>query len=458
MEARRLLSVYTVTNTSGDSTAPGSLPWAALQADYTTPGLDYIVFKIPGAGPFTIDVNAPLFFNDQVVVDATTQSGYNGAPRITVRGNANVSSVFTMTPGSTGSVIQGFAVSNFTANAITVLPGSDAVYIQNNWLGFYKDASNQVHLNSALFPNTAAVGLQSNYTVIRGNTISGTYNGVILLNGNEAADGAGAVYKGNAIQYNYIGTDPTGVTSSGYGNTHSGVFLGAGAQSTYVRPGNLISGNALIGVEMLTKTSMSNVVFGNLIGTNAAGTSAIPNGVGLLIAQGAQGNVVGGPWGGNVISGNPRAGVALGNPDYPNATGNYVHGNIIGLNAAQSAVIPGQDVGISMQAGVSYTSVQYNAIAGSTTNGIVLANSTSNYIANNFIGESGYGTAFPNGAFGVAFLAGANYNWLSGNAYGPNTYGRAYVDKSAVGNYVPDLIVAAAATTRTAKQSSVVKS
>ena len=36
-------------------------------------------------------------------------------------------------------------------------------------------------------------------------------------------------------------------------------------------------------------------------------------------------------------------------------------------------------------------------VAGSTTNGIVLANSTSNYMANNFIGLSGYGTAFPNG-------------------------------------------------------------
>ena len=146
-----------------------------------------------------------------------------------------------------------------------------------------------------------------------------------------------------------------------------------------------------------------------------------------------------------MISGNPLSGVALGNPDYPGASGNYVQSNIIGLNAAQTAIIPGQDTGVSMQAGVTWTSVQYNAIAGNTNNGIVVANSTSNYMANNFIGESGYGTAFPNGAFGVAFLAGANYNWLVGNAYGPNTYGRAYVDPGAVGNYVPDLVAAAAA-------------
>ena len=298
MEARRLLSVYTVTNTSGDATVPGSLPWAVIQSDYTTPGLDYIVFDLQGPGPFVIDVNATQFLNEQVVVDATTQPGYNGTPLITVRGDANVPSVFLLTSKSSGSTIQGLAISNYTANAITVFPGSDGDYIQHNWLGFYKDASNQVHLNSALYSNTAGVGLQSNNTSIRWNTISGTYNGVILLNGNQSADGAGEVYRGNAVQYNFIGTDPTGATSTNYGNQHSGVFFGAGAKGNYIGPGNVISGNAIIGVEMLTQTSQSNVVFGNLIGTNAAGTSAIPNGVGVLLAQGAQGNVIGGPWGG----------------------------------------------------------------------------------------------------------------------------------------------------------------
>lgn len=457
MEARRLLSVYTVTNTSGDASTAGSLPWAAIQADYTTPGLDYIVFNIPGNGPFVIDVGASLFFNDRVVVDATSQPGYNGSPLITVRGNANVPSVFTLTPGSSGSLIQGFAVSNYFANAITILPGSDGDYIQYNWLGFYKDASNNVHLNSALHDNTAAVGLQSNYTVIQSNTISGTYNGVILLNGDESGDGTGDVYTGNVIRYNNIGTDPTASTSSGYGNAHSGVFLGAGAHNTYIGPGNVISGNAVIGVEMLTKGAQGNVVFANLIGTDIAGKTAIPNGVGVLLAQGAQGNVIGGPWGGNVVSGNLRAGVALGNPDYPGASGNYVHNNVIGLNAAQTAVIPGQDSGIGMQAGVTSTSVQYNVIAGNTNNGIVLANSTSNYMANNLIGMSGYGTAFPNGAFGVAFLAGANYNWLVGNAYGPNKFGKGYVDKAAVGNYTPDLVAAYVAS-QSAKKASARKS
>ncbi len=456
METRRLLSVYTVTNTSGDSTVAGSLPWAVLQTDYQSPGLDYIVFNIAGPGPFVIDVNATQYLTEQVVLDATTQPGYNGTPLITVRGAGNVPSVFLFASQSSGSVIRGFAISNFTANAITVFPGSDGNYIMNNWLGFYKDASNKVHLNSDLYYDTAGVGLQSNYTSIIGNTISGVYNGVILLNGDKP-DGSGDVYKGNAIQYNFIGTDPTGATAASYGNQHSGVFFGAGAQGNYVGPGNVISGNAVIGVEMLSPTTAGNVVFGNLIGTNFGGTYAIPNGVGVLLASGSQGNVIGGPWGGNVISGNPRAGVALGNPDYPKATGNYVQSNIIGLNAAQTAVIPGQDSGIGMQAGVTWTNVQYNVIAGSTSNGIVLANSTSNYMANNFIGKSGYGVAFPNGAFGVAFLAGANYNWLVGNQYSTSSYGRTYVDKGAIGNYIPDLVAAAAAN-QAGKRSTASKS
>ena len=49
----------------GDATVAGSLPWAVLQSDYQSPGLDYIVFKIP-AGPFVIDVNQTQFFIDQV--------------------------------------------------------------------------------------------------------------------------------------------------------------------------------------------------------------------------------------------------------------------------------------------------------------------------------------------------------------------------------------------------------
>lgn len=445
MEPRRLLSVYTVTNTSGDRTVAGSLPWAVFQATYATKGLDYINFRIPGSGPFVIDVTAPLYFNEQVVVDATTQPGYAGSPLVTVRGNANIPSVFALTPGSSGSTIQGFAITNYTANAIAILPGSDGDWIQSNWLGFYVDASNKVHRNSDLFDGSSGIGLQTNNSVVRWNTISGTYAGVILLNGNETADGAGAVYKGNAIQYNYVGTDPTGSTSANFGNTHTGVFLGSGAQNNYVGPGNVISGNAVNGVEMLNRTSAGNVVFGNLIGTNATGAYAIPNNVGVLMANGVRGNLVGGSWGGNVISGNHLGGIALGDIDYPGATGNLVQGNIIGLNAGQSAIIPGQNAGVTIQYGATSNSVTSNAIAGSTTNGVVIASATSNYVGYNYIGLSGYGAPFPNGAFGVAFVSGANYNWLVGNAYGPNTYGKAYIDSTSVGNYVPDLVAAAAA-------------
>jgi hypothetical protein len=439
MEERQLLSVFTVTNTSGDPGVAGSLPWAVSQANYKSPGLDYINFNIPGKGPFIIDINQTLYLNEQVVVNGLSQPGYNGSPLITVRGNSTVPSIFLLQLASSGSTIQGLAMSEYFGNAVTIFPGSNSNWIQNNWMGFYYDASNQVHLNSAHFDNTAGVGVQSNYNSIRMNTISGTYNGVIMLSGDAAGNWGGAVYTGNAIQYNRIGTDPTGSTAAGFGNAHSGIFFGAGAQGNYIGPGNVISGNSIIGVEFLHTKTVGNVVFGNFIGTNSTGAYAIPNGVGVLIANGSQGNAVGGSWGANLISGNTRGGVALGNPDYPGASGNWVVSNIFGLNVSQTAIIPGQDNAIGIQSGVSWTSVQYNVIAGSINNGIVVSDSTSNYIANNFIGRSTSGTAFANGAFGVAFLPKANWNWLVGNQYGSNRFGRAYVDPAAVGNVLTDL-------------------
>src|SRR5262249_6287810 len=150
----------------------------------------------------------------------------------------------------------------------------------------------------------------------------------------------------------------------------------------------------------------------------------------------ATGNAIGGPAGGNIISGNNLGAVSLGTGGWGGASGNWVQYNIFGLNSSQSAVVGSQDGGIIIQLESHANVVQGNAIAGHVHNGIVVANSISNYIQGNWIGESSSLTTFANGGFGIYLLPGASYNFLVSNNFGTNTLGSLYVDPAAVGNVI----------------------
>src|SRR5207302_4947056 len=91
---------------------------------------------------------------------------------------------------------------------------------------------------------------------------------------------------------------------------------------------NVISANG-IGVQI---SSAGNIVQGNFIGTNAAGTAALGNGTGVLITQ--PNNTIGGttPGAGNVISGNTDTGLFI------FTTNTQVQGNLIGTNAGGDAL------------------------------------------------------------------------------------------------------------------------
>ncbi|MDR3622068.1 MAG: NosD domain-containing protein [Paludisphaera borealis] len=444
LEDRSLLSTFTVTNTSGDASTQGSLPWAIQQSNYSSPGLDIVKFNLQGAAPFIIDVNSTLYLNDQVVIDGESQPGYAGKPLVVVRGNASVPSIFLLQGAggqtSSGSTIQGLAMSNYTANAVTIFTSSQGNWIQNNYMGFYYDGSNTLHTNKQFTSQPAAgVGLQSSFNTIRFNTMSGLYNGV-NIGQDIGGSWSGAIYKTNSIQYNNIGTDPTGSTASGFGNDSDGVFLAAGAQENFIGPGDVLSGNKSSGVELLHPSTKLNVVFANMIGLDKSGMTAIPNGeLGVLIANGSGSNAVGGPFGGNVIAANPLGGISLGTASFPGAPGNWVQNNIVGLNVAQTAVVGTQAVGINVESGASANSITGNIVAGNSVNGFQVSNATGNYMASNFIGQASSGVWFPNKGFGVALLPKANSNWVVSNTFGSNGQGSIYVDSAAVGNALQDV-------------------
>ena len=84
---------------------------------------------------------------------------------------------------------------------------------------------------------------------------------------------------GNVVEGNFIGTDPTGTLARPNGSGGIRVFSAGnriGGLTAAAR--NVISGNQATGIAIQNSTATGNVVQGNYIGLNAAGTAALPNG------------------------------------------------------------------------------------------------------------------------------------------------------------------------------------
>src|SRR5205814_855566 len=124
------------------------------------------------------------------------------------------------------------------------------------------------------------------------------------------------------------------------------------------------------------------------IGTDPTGTAARPNATnGIGVQDGPNNKILN-----NLISGNTNDGIIILNP---NATGNVVQGNIVGLNAAGTAPLPNQWYGIEIQSANNTIHVNYiglwaaaNALTNSTS-AITLINGS----AGNVVGGTAAGQA-----------------------------------------------------------------
>jgi hypothetical protein len=197
---------------------------------------------------------------------------------------------------------------------------------------------------------------------------------------------------GNVVQGNYIGTDVTGTKDRG--NASDGVHISDGARGTVIGAGNLISGNNGDGVEISGPNTSGNFVRGNLIGTLAGGGGPLPNsGSGVRITGGASNNTIGGTTGAdrNVISGNAVNGVEL---EGAGTTGNLVAGNTIGLNAAGDTVVANGLSGVMLIDASGNTigvAGAGNVLSGNSQDGITGFGSDGNVIQGNYIGTNAAG-------------------------------------------------------------------
>ena len=350
--ANRETLVVTNTNNHG----AGSLREAITTAN-DLPGTDTIVFNIPGPGVKQIALLTPLpEINDPVVIDASTQPGYAGAPLIELDGtNVGFQSGLVITAGNT--TVRGLAIGGFQSSGI-VLRSCNNNVIQGNYIGV--DAGgNQPR------PNLHGIQLlDSSNNVIGGtsvaapNVISGnTFNGIEISG------------PGNIIQGNFIGTNAAGTAE--IGNGHAGILIFGGQAFTNnliggdsAGTGNLISGNES-GINL---GAPQNTIQGNLIGTDITGTKKLPNGDGILAI--GPNILIGGltPGARNLISGNATGVVISGQ-------GSKLQGNFIGTDITGTVALGNISDGVIASNGAligGTVSGARNVIAGNEQSNISL--------------------------------------------------------------------------------------
>jgi hypothetical protein len=167
--------------------------------------------------------------------------------------------------------------------------------------------------------------------------------GNLIDGASSAGAGVAVTSNQNLIAGNFIGTDVTGTQPLG---NYLGVRVSLGSSNmiggTAAGTGNLISGNEEIGILIGDGSATANLVEGNLIATDITGTQPVGySSYGVVI--GTSGNTVGGTaaGAGNVIA--AGTGIVLG-------ASNIVQGNWIGTNPAGSTLPGNPSYGILVEA------------------------------------------------------------------------------------------------------------
>ncbi|MFY9608067.1 MAG: FG-GAP-like repeat-containing protein, partial [Blastocatellia bacterium] len=445
-------------SSNADSGA-GSLRDAITQANANA-GLDTISFGI-SVGPQTITPLSPLpAITEAVVIDGTTQTGFAGNPIIELNGSSAggfSTNGFDIAAGN--STVRGLVINRFpnrgihltvaggnvvegdflgtdiigTADLGNAVHGISMFNSPNNIIGGLTGAARNVISGNDSFgvsiENTGSTGNQviGNFigtdvngvadignsghgvlvTVGSGNTVGGTTGGARNIVSGNGADGIridnGAT--STLVQGNFVGTDVSGDIA--IGNVRDGVDIVSAPNNTVggttIAARNVLSGSngGFFGVAINLSASAGNLVQGNLIGTNANGTTALPNsGGGVFIGNSppASNNAIGGTAAvaRNVISGNNGSGVLIGG----GATGNQVQGNFIGTDLTGTGDLGNTQQGVLISNSPNNTiggngAGSRNVISGNNVNGILVISpgATGNQILGNYIGVDATGTA-----------------------------------------------------------------
>ena len=366
----------TVAGDAGDGSCDASCTLRdAIVAANAAADADTIEFSVVPGGTVLITPGSALpGLVQPATIDGLTQPGAGGNPVVDINGaglNARGLQLFA------ASTIRGLTVRGFLQDGIVVQPPGAGSVIERNHVGVdVAGATDFGNGGDGILVQAANVSVggdsPSARNVVSGNTLTGIHF-------------AGAVTAGGIVRGNYIGTNAAGtaaIPNSANGIVLDGaddVTVGGSAPGT----GNLVSGNGIVGVYFLGATNSR--AWGNRIGTNAAGTGAIANQLGVQILGGAgaaTGNAVGGGLAGegNVVSGNTSFGILVNHLAPDVVSGNTIAGNLIGLTADGGSPLGNGGDGIAVAADAdapvsigSTDPVDANSIAANLGAGISVA-------------------------------------------------------------------------------------
>jgi hypothetical protein len=343
-------ATYTVTTTA--DSGPGSLRQAILDAN-ANPGADTITFAIGTTGSQqTIQPTSALpTITDPVTIDGWSQggAGHTGPPLIELNGALAASSTIGLNITGGGSTVRGLVINGFTGT------------------------------------NGAGLRLQTG----DGNWLYGNYIGTNFAGDTRSANQRGIWIQGGSSN-NRIGTNADGVND--------------------VAERNVISANIDQNIWIYQPATTSNLIMGNYIGLNAAGTAAVGTNNstvatnGILIQEasytiiGTDGDGQGDALEGNVISGNIYNINLTGTSNLNESHHNRISGNLIGTNASGTTSVGIQVEGVRVYVayenligtdgdGVS-DALEGNVISGHFDFGVMLqqTGALNNVVAGNKIG------------------------------------------------------------------------
>ncbi len=282
LEARHLLTVFTVTNLSDAAVAPaGSLRDAINQANASA-GPDVIQFQAGLTGTLAMPAGA----GEMQISDPLTING-PGIANVTIDATASISRIFHLTDEAGDVTIKGLALTKGVAGAL-----NDGGAIYSESLGLVSVADSSITGSSA-GDDGGAIYTSGNLSLVNV-TIGGAAAG---LHNTAVADGGGVYSGGNVtisnstISGNTAGGDGGGVYASGITTIENSTIGGAaaGAGNTATSSGG--------GIAAVTASITNSTISGNTATANHGGGIYAKGNVTLLNAK-ISGNTAGGNGGG----------------------------------------------------------------------------------------------------------------------------------------------------------------
>jgi hypothetical protein len=387
-----------------------STPGAPHQIIFNIPVSDPGYSSSRGVWRISPSTPLPYITGSNISIDGTTQTTFAGntnihGPEIELDGNHNIDFGLFIINGS-HITIKGFIIRKFTYGIQISGTSSQHHVISGNYIGISHDGAD----TSGCYIGIEILNHAGN-TLIGGtnpedrNIVSGNHHiGIRLLHSSNNTlynNYIGTDRTGNLALPNYDGLSLEAFTQNN--------IIGGSAPGMK----NVISGNYAYGLPLIGLHTQNNIIRGNYIGTNATGTAPLPNTYGILFDDGARYNIVGGYSfsEGNLLSGNTGYGLFIYNLG---TTENHVVSNLIGTDATGTFAIPNAIGividGVATKHTIDKNIISGNIQQGIV---IHITGSNEHLITRNLIGTDISGN-YPlgNGSDGIRIAEGGQYNTI----------------------------------------------